>query len=299
MAANRDRLPVQWQHWDVACVERGHDLSSVLANATLSVEVADDVDAPRKDRGTQRRGRGRQRCACRGPRRTVRGRKHAQRRHELWSVRRCPAQQPRFVDATGIGIERLEISVGAPDTREHAVNTGRTAGGLLREPAGKRRTSPQGERRWSCAAMLVFVVVPHQAHHRIEWRAVGQRGESVAQFAQLRVAFGLDRASVAVEEPLERASPPHPHPVLKAAELVRKGGLKAAVVKEAERATIDEVAPAVASELAVVKIPVGDVVLGVAHDRVVIKEARHDIEPALVDEVAAWRIEAAATNQEL
>ena len=74
-------------------------------------------------------------------------------------------------------------------------------------------------------------------------------------------------------------------------------GIKAAEMKERQRLSVDEVALSVVIQLAAVQIPVGDVVLGLPHDRVVGQKARGEVKPALIDEVAIRRIDAAVAKQ--
>ena len=74
-------------------------------------------------------------------------------------------------------------------------------------------------------------------------------------------------------------------------------GVEAAEVKERKRLAVNGVALSIVAQLAAVEVPVGDVVLRVAHDRVVADKAGGEIEPALIDEVPVHGIDATVAAQ--
>ena len=146
------------------------------------------------------------------------------------------------------------------------------------------------------SVVLVGEVVIQASQRLVQTRPVAQRPVSVGPVAAVGVTSRLHLGGVVGQQLLEHRVGEDVDPVLMAAEDERVGGIKAAEVEERQRAPVHRVAAVAALKAAVVQIPVGDVVLGVTHDRQVGDEAGRQIEPALVDEVAPHGIDPAVAS---
>src|ERR1035437_4852778 len=84
-----------------------------------------------------------------------------------------------------------------------------------------------------------------------------------------------------------------------ATEDIRSSWVEAAEMEERKRSAVDQVLLVLAAELSAVEIPVREVVLRVAEDRVIRDKAGCEIEPALIDKVTIQRVDAAIGDQSL
>ena len=149
------------------------------------------------------------------------------------------------------------------------------------------------------AGLLLFLgeLVVQGAHQLVDPGAVPQRGVAVGPLPADRVAFGHYLRGILTQEPLQYRLLADVDAVLVAAEREWMLGIEAAEVKERQRPAVDHIAPAAVLEPPAVQVPVGHVVLGISNDRQIGQEARRQVEPTLVHEVAPHGVHAAVAPQ--
>ena len=142
----------------------------------------------------------------------------------------------------------------------------------------------------------VGVQAPHRTH---EWNSAERRRIGVRPGRRLLDAGVEKQLAIVVAQSAQHGVGGELDPVLVLGKPERVARVIATEVKEAKRASVDGHVVAVAREGPRVQVPVGDVVTRVAQEMDARHHARHQVDPALVDEVAAVRVDDAVGAQAL